>query len=126
MGEWPDVDEIRSALRCGQPRCACQRPRGQVHCPAHDDARPSLSITERDGRTLLHCFAGCTQEAVIETLRGRGLWTGRPPAPQVTGPLLDVVHFVQRYVVLPSDHAAITVALWTGISNAGGLPAASW
>ncbi len=112
MAERPDTDEIRSALRCGQLRCACQRPRGQVHCPAHDDARPSLSITEREGRTLLHCFAGCTQEAVIDALRGRGLWTGRPPAPRVTGLLLDVVRFVQRYLLLPSDHATIAVALW--------------
>jgi len=51
------------ALRCGKPRCPCAR--GQrVHCPAHDDANPSLTLTERDDRTLWHCHAGCSQEAV--------------------------------------------------------------
>ena len=26
-------------------------------CPAHDDKNPSLIITEKDGRVLLHCFS---------------------------------------------------------------------
>jgi hypothetical protein len=30
-----------------------------VHCPAHDDTKPSLSVTESDGRILVKCFAGC-------------------------------------------------------------------
>ena len=34
-------------------------------CPAHDDGTASLSIsTGDDGRTLLHCHAGCTLDAV--------------------------------------------------------------
>jgi putative DNA primase/helicase len=33
-------------------------------CPAHADKNPSLSITERDGKILLCCHAGCTLEAV--------------------------------------------------------------
>ncbi|HEX7422873.1 MAG TPA: AAA family ATPase [Terriglobales bacterium] len=45
-----------------------------VRCPAHDDHDPSLSLTDRDGRVLLHCHAGCTQSAVIAALRERGLW----------------------------------------------------
>lgn len=108
-----DTETIREALRCGQPRCACQRLRGQVHCPAHDDAHPSLSITERNGHTLVHCFASCTQEAVIEALRARGLWrAGAPPVPRPKGILADVVRMIERYVVLPSDHAVVVVALW--------------
>lgn len=43
-------------------------------CPAHEDDNPSLSISEADGKILLHCHAGCTQAAVIEALRERGLW----------------------------------------------------
>jgi hypothetical protein len=31
-----------------------------AQCPAHDDHRPSLSISWKDGKTLLHCFRGCT------------------------------------------------------------------
>jgi hypothetical protein len=41
---------------------------------AHDDQHASLSITERDGKVLLHCHAGCSQESVIGALRAAGLW----------------------------------------------------
>jgi hypothetical protein len=35
-------------------------------CPAHEDHTPSLSITEGDdGRTLLHCHAGCAPENIV-------------------------------------------------------------
>ena len=38
-------------------------------CPAHEDRSPSLSIGEgRDGKILLHCFGGCTSEAVCDSL----------------------------------------------------------
>ena len=33
-----------------------------AQCPAHEDREPSLSVTWRDGKTLLHCFGGCTGE----------------------------------------------------------------
>jgi hypothetical protein len=40
-----------------------------AQCPAHEDRSPSLSIGEgRDGRILLHCFGGCTSEAVCDSL----------------------------------------------------------
>lgn len=38
-------------------------------CPAHDDRNPSLSISEGDdGRALVHCFAGCSSEDVVNEL----------------------------------------------------------
>jgi putative DNA primase/helicase len=38
-------------------------------CPAHDDANPSLSISEGpDRKILLNCFAGCTAEAICTSL----------------------------------------------------------
>lgn len=38
-------------------------------CPAHDDKRPSLAITEaEDGRILIHCRAGCTSLDVVYAL----------------------------------------------------------
>ncbi len=78
-----DADLIRTALQCEGSGCSCQRPRGQVHCPAYDDEHPSLSVDQVDeGRVLVHCFAGCTQGAVLEALRARGLWSGRPPLPR--------------------------------------------
>jgi putative DNA primase/helicase len=40
-----------------------------ARCPAHEDTTPSLSINEgRDGRVLLHCFGGCSIEAVCLAL----------------------------------------------------------
>jgi len=48
-----------------------------AHCPAHEDKNPSLSITEKDGKPLVYCYAGCSQQAVIAALRGRGLWPER-------------------------------------------------
>ena len=41
-----------------------------TRCPAHDDRRASLSVTEKDGKVLVHCFAGCTPE---EVCRAAGL-----------------------------------------------------
>jgi len=44
-------------------------------CPAHEDHRPSLSISDgRNGFPVVFCFAGCEQGSVIGALRARGLW----------------------------------------------------
>jgi len=41
--------------------------RGIAKCPAHEDGRASLSWRELpDGRTLLHCFAGCSVEEIVQ------------------------------------------------------------
>jgi putative DNA primase/helicase len=38
-------------------------------CPAHEDRKASLSITEGDdGRILLKCFAGCEAESIVTAL----------------------------------------------------------
>jgi putative DNA primase/helicase len=67
------VDIARALPKCrksGHGYLAC--------CPAHQDENPSLSITEgRDGKPLAHCFAGCSQAAVIGALRALGLWPDR-------------------------------------------------
>ena len=40
-----------------------------ARCPAHDDKRASLSVSEGDdGRVLAHCHAGCATEAVCAAL----------------------------------------------------------
>ena len=40
-----------------------------ARCPAHNDSRPSLAITEKaDGSVLLHCFAGCEIGDVVGAL----------------------------------------------------------
>jgi putative DNA primase/helicase len=51
-----------------------------ARCPAHEDSKPSLSITEaKGGKVLVRCHAGCGQARVIAALRSRGLWIGNSP-----------------------------------------------
>jgi DNA polymerase I-like protein with 3'-5' exonuclease and polymerase domains len=40
----------------------------QAQCPAHADARPSLSITESGQKILVKCFAGCTAESILKAV----------------------------------------------------------
>jgi hypothetical protein len=47
------------------------RPRGDswtAKCPAHTDRHNSLSITQRDGRWLIKCHAGCDWQIIVDTL----------------------------------------------------------
>lgn len=51
-------------------------------CPAHEDRTPSLSAGVKDGRLLLHCFAGCPFMVVLNALGLRGSErTHAPPVP---------------------------------------------
>lgn len=45
------------------------RKHGMVRCPAHEDDHPSLSVTPGRKAVLFHCFAGCTQDAILAALR---------------------------------------------------------
>lgn len=36
-----------------------------VHCPAHEDKNPSMSVCELGGKILVKCFAGCGVEAIL-------------------------------------------------------------
>ena len=49
------------------------RSRGMCCCPAHPDRTPSLSITLGKRAILVHCFAGCTNEAVMQGLGKAGV-----------------------------------------------------
>lgn len=49
------------------------RSRGMCRCPAHADRTPSLSISLGRRAILVHCFAGCTNDAVIEALGKAGV-----------------------------------------------------
>jgi hypothetical protein len=68
-----------------------------VRCPAHDDRKNSLSITEADGKFLLKCQAGCATESVIDAvgLQWRDLFSGGNGKPQ------DAV--IQQYVYTDED-----------------------
>jgi uncharacterized protein DUF3631 len=70
----PRLEALRQGLSCGKSDCGCQRPAGNLHCPAHSDHAPSLTATLDSGKLLVHCHAGCSQEAVVDALKQRGLW----------------------------------------------------
>ena len=37
-------------------------------CPAHDDSNPSMSVTARNGKILLHCHAGCQASEIVAAM----------------------------------------------------------
>ena len=37
-------------------------------CPAHDDKEPSLHVSFQNNRILMHCFAGCSLDAICKAL----------------------------------------------------------
>jgi hypothetical protein len=59
-------------------------------CPAHADRAPSLTIASgREGRVLLHCFAGCPLEAIL-------LHAGMTKSQLFSRPLLREPHAIAR------------------------------
>lgn len=55
-----ELEQITSKLKRGN--------NGLYYCPAHDDQKASLSIDYRDGKILLHCYAGCSFEKIIKAI----------------------------------------------------------
>ncbi len=53
-------------------KCKGVKPLGpnkyQALCPAHDDHNPSLSVTVLNGKTLIHCHAGCDYYEILKAL----------------------------------------------------------
>ena len=39
-----------------------------ARCVAHDDREASLSLAEEDGKILVHCFAGCKTEDIVDAV----------------------------------------------------------
>lgn len=40
----------------------------QMYCEGHKDDKPSLVITEEDNKILMHCFAGCSNEQILNAV----------------------------------------------------------
>ena len=57
-------ERVTAALRA----YGSNRQGGNWNCPAHDDKHPSLSVNPGAGKVLLHCFAGCETETIVESL----------------------------------------------------------
>lgn len=39
-----------------------------ARCPAHDDKSPSLAVTVKDEKVLVHCFGGCSVYDVLSSV----------------------------------------------------------
>jgi hypothetical protein len=73
-------------------------------CPAHEDKNPSMTVRELDdGMVLVHCFAGCSAEAIISAcgLEFDDLFPDKlerdfTPAQKRRFPAADVLLMVER------------------------------
>jgi hypothetical protein len=61
-------DKVTAALSAAG--CHQSREGGDWTCPTHDDSTPSLSVSNGDGKVLVHCHASesCTPEAIVERI----------------------------------------------------------
>lgn len=60
-----NINEIVQALQ------ACRKTGQnsyQAKCPAHDDQKASLTVTDAGDKILMYCHAGCTTKAILEKL----------------------------------------------------------
>lgn len=73
-GERP-IERLSAADVAGCLRGGRRRESGAwiACCPAHHDARPSLSIRDENGKVLVHCHAGCDQKDVLNALEAKGI-----------------------------------------------------
>src|SRR5262249_3944766 len=61
---------------------------GMCACPAHDDDKPSLHVSEGRKGPVWKCHAGCDQDEVANALRSRKLWPEKSTANPSTKPRL--------------------------------------
>lgn len=65
----PAYNRILAALQDRHSRIEEQRPGDALaQCPAHDDGRPSLHVTDGDDRALVYCFAGCDTDLIMSAI----------------------------------------------------------
>lgn len=107
------LSQFRKLCASGDGWTAC--------CPAHADSNPSLKIDlKSDGRILLHCFAGCECDEIVEAVgvdigslfdreRPQGAGSLQPaesfePVPSPANPALAEMH---RRSLEAIDHAKL-------------------
>lgn len=68
------LQTVENALRQHVDRVTRRDNQIVAQCPAHPDRNPSLTVSRGDRQNIvLHCFAGCTPDAVLTALQLR--WT---------------------------------------------------
>ncbi len=90
---------------------------GTARCPAHEDHKPSLSVSESNGVVLVKCHAECDQQAVIDALKKRSLWHGQDDFPRAK-PLMRKAE--PRTAENPNRNAALSI--WQNARPAGNTP----
>ena len=93
------------------------------HCPAHEDSKASLSISEADGKVLVKCHRGCSQEDVISALKDKDAWelaplkdNGAVEKYNYTDELGNALYFKTRY---PGKHWSIGYYSEEGVKFGG-------
>jgi putative DNA primase/helicase len=84
---------------------------GMACCPAHDDTNPSLSVTQKNGRVLFYCHAGCSQREVMNALSSLELRIGLPRVSREAHPSCEDE--------LKQQHA---LEIWAASKQAAGTP----
>ncbi len=73
---------VNALERHHDPSCPCHATakagHGLTHCPGHKDEHPSFTVTTREGKVLIKCRAGCSQDVAIAALKQKGLWGSQP------------------------------------------------
>lgn len=91
------VIRILEHQACGKRGCTCaaalRRGRGLTHCIYHADPGPSMNVKAIDGKLLIKCFAGCSQDNLVDALREAGIWPDAPDKPFVAPPQLRITHY---------------------------------
>jgi len=113
-GHGRDALETRARKIVEQLGGTWARSKGMCCCPAHADRTPSLSISLGKRAVLVHCFAGCSNDAVMQAMARLGvrisdLFDG-PGGPIAVQPRVDV-----------TDRNAFR--LWLEASALAGTPA---
>lgn len=89
-----------------------------ARCPAHDDRTPSLQIRDSGLKVLVHCFGGCSQLAVIDTLKSRGLWETEGGSIGLPKSLTTEISVVSQSVA--PDRIARALQAWHAATQPGG------
>ncbi|MBK8008614.1 MAG: virulence-associated protein E [Rhizobiales bacterium] len=115
------AETIANALgghRAGATWMAC--------CPAHDDRKPSLSIsTGKEGKVLVRCHAGCEQRDVIAALADQGLWkVAGEPSGQVAPKRRSRIATERDPDTAARTQAAL--AIWRASQRIAGTPVESY
>jgi putative DNA primase/helicase len=116
------IDELLHQL--GDRVASCHDGKYSARCPAHDDNSPSLSITAAEGRVLMCCHAGCSNDEILRALNmeKRQLFDDHYTGTAGTANALTVVAKKKSKTLHATREKSIQAAEW----SAKGTAVARW